>query len=440
MGNLELFVKVAIALAVIMATAQVVGSLMRLIAQPRVVGEMIAGVMLGPTLFGRLFPELSASVFEPEIMPMLFVICNIGLSLYMFLVGTEINLSLFNKKVLRDAGALSLGAILVPFGAGFLAAAIYGGLLNTKEISYFAFSVFLGTAFAITAFPMLARILQERGIIDTKLGGLAMLSASLQDVVSWILLGLVTAMAVGGALNGVMLMAFGALGLVLVLFYVVRPLISKWVASLKDESVMDPSLFSVVLLLLIVCAIFTDHIGLYSVFGGFMLGLAMPRNKEFLKQLSVRLKDITLILFLPVFFAFSGLNTNLATLASASLLLPTLVILLLAFGSKIVPLYFTMRVSGYSVSDSASIAALMNSRGLMALIIANIGMFYGLIDNSLYSILVLIAVTTTLSSMPLYVWAQKLGQKVEPLRTESHQNSSTTQQDAHDTKIHAHSH
>lgn len=409
MGNLELFVKVAIALAVIMAMAQIVGSLMRLIAQPRVVGEMIAGVLLGPTLFGKLFPELSATVFEPGIMPILFVICNIGLSLYMFLVGTEINLTLFNKKVLKDAGALSLGAIIVPFGAGFLAAFMYGELLNTKEISYFAFAVFLGTAFAITAFPMLARILQERGIIDTKLGGLAMLSASLQDVVSWILLGLVTAMAVGGALHGVLLMFFGALGLVIVLFYVVKPLIRKWVESRKDETVMEPSLFSVILLLLIVCAIFTDHIGLYSVFGGFMLGLAMPRNKLFLQQLSVRLKDITVILFLPVFFAFSGLNTNLATLTSASLLIPTIVILLLAFGSKIVPLYFTMRLSGYSISDSASIAALMNSRGLMELIIANIGMFYGLIDASLYSILVLIAVTTTLSAMPFYVWAQKLG-------------------------------
>ncbi len=415
MSNLELFVKVAIALAVIMAMAQIVGSLARLIAQPRVVGEMIAGVLLGPTLFGRLFPELSGHIFEPEVMPVLFVICNIGLSAYMFLVGTEINLSLFNKKVLRDAGALSLGAIIVPFGAGFLTASLYGELLNTKSIPYMSFAVFMGTAFAITAFPMLARILQERGIIDTKLGGLAMLSASLQDVVSWILLGLVTAMAVGSGIGSVGIMAVGALGLVLVLFYIVKPLIHRWVVVRSDTTGLGPGQFSLVLLLLIVCAIFTDHIGLYSVFGGFMLGMAMPRDEAFLNAISVRLKDITLVLFLPVFFAFSGLNTDLASLTSASLLGPTLIILLLAFGSKIIPLFSTMRMSGYSVRDSSSIAALMNSRGLMELIIANIGMFYGLIDASLYSILVLIAVTTTLSAMPFYVWSQKIPDKGQSL-------------------------
>lgn len=409
MSNLALFVDVAIALCTILLAAQVMGNLAKLIAQPRVVGEMIAGVLLGPTLLGRIAPDLSASLFPKEIMPMLFVICNIGLSMYMFLVGTEINLSLFNRKLMRDAGALSLGAILVPFGAGFLVAGIYGELLNTKAIPYLSFAVFMGTAFAITAFPMLARILQERGIIDTRIGGLAMLSASLQDVVSWILLGLVTAMAVGGSINGVWLMFLGAIGLVLVLFYVVKPLLRKWIENRGHGEQMDNSLFATVLFLLIACAIFTDHIGLYSVFGGFMLGLAMPRDTFFLKAISVRLKDVTVILFLPVFFAFSGLNTDMATLTSSSLLVPTILIVLLAFGSKIFPLFTTMRLSGYSLADSCSIAALMNSRGLMELIIANIGMFYGLIDQSLYAILVLIAVTTTLSAMPFYVWSLKLG-------------------------------
>lgn len=407
MSNLALFVDVALALVAILAAAQIVGSLARLIAQPRVVGEMIAGVLLGPTLLGYVSPELSATLFPKDIMPMLFVISNIGLSMYMFLVGTEINLDLFNRKLLRDAGALSAGAILVPFGAGFLVAWIYGDLLNVKSIPYLSFAVFMGTAFAITAFPMLARILQERGIIDTKIGGLAMLSASLQDVVSWILLGLVTAMAVDGSIDGVYLMVAGAVGLVLVLFYVLRPLLARWVKGMDFEQPLNPSLFATVLFLLIGCAIFTDHIGLYSVFGGFMLGMAMPRHQAFLKQISLRMKDITIILFLPIFFAFSGLNTNLGSLTSASLLLPTVVIIGLAFASKLLPLFTTMRLSGYSSTDSASIAALMNSRGLMELIIANIGMFYGLIDTSLYAILVLIAVTTTLSAMPFYVWAQK---------------------------------
>lgn len=411
MSNLELFVKVAIALAVILAATQVVGSLARLVAQPRVVGEMIAGVLLGPTLFGAFFPETSGEIFDAEVMPVLFVICNIGLSAYMFLVGTEINLNLFNRKTMRDASALSLGAILVPFAAGFLIAWVFDSQLNTKEIGFSSFGIFMGTALAITAFPMLARILQEKNIIDTRLGALSMLSASLQDVVSWILLGLVTALASGGSAFSMVYMFLGAAALVVVLFYVVRPLLQRWVTAQAQETQLNASLFSTILFLLIVCAVYTDYIGLYSVFGGFMLGLAMPREQRFLKQLSVRLKDITLILFLPVFFAFSGLNTNLNTLNSVSLLGPTVAVVLLAFASKWVPLYSVMRLTGYSNTDATSIAALMNSRGLMALIIANIGMFYNLIDSSLYSILVLIAITTTLSAMPLYELSQRLDKR-----------------------------
>lgn len=411
MSNLELFVKVAIALAVILAATQVVGSLARLVAQPRVVGEMIAGVLLGPTLFGAFFPETSGEIFDAEVMPVLFVICNIGLSAYMFLVGTEINLNLFNRKTMRDASALSLGAILVPFAAGFLIAWVFDSQLNTKEIGFSSFGIFMGTALAITAFPMLARILQEKNIIDTRLGALSMLSASLQDVVSWILLGLVTALASGGSAFSMVYMFLGAAALVVVLFYVVRPLLQRWVTAQAQETQLNASLFSTILFLLIVCAVYTDYIGLYSVFGGFMLGLAMPREQRFLKQLSVRLKDITLILFLPVFFAFSGLNTNLNTLNSVSLLGPTVAVVLLAFASKWVPLYSVMRLTGYSNTEATSIAALMNSRGLMALIIANIGMFYNLIDSSLYSILVLIAITTTLSAMPLYELSQRLDKR-----------------------------
>jgi Kef-type K+ transport system membrane component KefB len=414
MSNLDMFVNVAIALALILVAAQIVGSLARLIAQPRVVGEMIAGVLLGPTLFGKLAPELSASIFMPEIMPALFIICNLGLSLYMFLVGTEINLSLFNRKVLKDAGALSFGAIVVPFACGFLIASLFGKLLNTQEINYVSFGIFMGTALAITAFPMLARILQEQGIIDTRIGALSMLSASLQDVVSWILLGVVTAIATGGSLSGAWVMFVGALALVLVLFFIVQPLLRRWVEAKTEGEQLDPALFSTVLFLLIVCAVYTDHIGLYSVFGGFMLGLAMPRNQKFLQQLSVRLKDITLVLLLPVFFAFSGLNTDLTQLATSSLVLPSLIIIAIAFASKIVPLFATMRLSGYSAADAASIAALMNSRGLMELIIANIGLFYGLIDLPLFSILVLVAITTTLAAMPLYELAQKLVANPKP--------------------------
>jgi Kef-type K+ transport system membrane component KefB len=410
MSYLEIFVEVAIALALILAACQIVGSLARYISQPRVVGEMIAGVLLGPTLFGKLFPDLYAMVFPLEVMPFLFVIANIGLSIYMFIVGTEINISLFNKKLMKDAGVISAGAIIVPFICGYFSMILFSDLLNTYELSPFGFTIFMGTAFAITAFPMLARILQENQIIQTRIGGLAMVSASIQDVVSWILLGLVTALAVGDNFYSVIFMIAGATALVLFLFYVINPLLAYWFKR-KGVQQLDNSIFSVVLFLLIGCAVFTDYLGLYSVFGGFMLGLSMPRQKHLLLGISMRIKDITVVLFLPVFFAFSGLNTDLSVLTEPGIIGPSLIILLFAFASKLIPLFGLMQFQGYSNRDSFSIASLMNSRGLMELIIANIGLMYGLIDHTLYAILVIVAIVTTLSAMPLYNLSQKASDK-----------------------------
>jgi Kef-type K+ transport system membrane component KefB len=407
MTYLDIFVKVAVALAIILAACQIIGGLAKYISQPKVVGEMIAGVLLGPTLFGYLFPDLYNQVFPQEVMPFLFVIANIGLSLYMFLVGCEINLSLFNKKLLKDAGVISAAALITPFIFGFLAMILYEDVLNTEGISSFSFAIFMGTAFAITAFPMLARILQDNNIIKTKIGGLAMVSASIQDVISWVLLGLVTVLSVGDSYFKVLLMIFGAMVFVLLLFFAVRPFLDYIINKTKNPN-QDNTAFSVVIFLLIICAIFTDYLGLYSVFGGFVLGLAMPRKQDFIEAVSIRVKDITLVLLLSVFFAFSGLNTDMTILSKSGIFGPTIIIFIFAFASKLLPLFSIMRLRGYSKKDSFSIASLMNARGLMELIIANIGMMYGLIDQTLYAILVAIAVFTTVSALPLYKISQKI--------------------------------
>jgi Kef-type K+ transport system membrane component KefB len=407
MNNLEVFIEVAIALATILLACQLMGRLASFIGQPRVVGEMIAGVFLGPTVFGALFPSLKESIFPAEIMPFLFIIANLGLSFYMFLVGTEIDLEKFNKKMVKDAGILSAGTVFVPFVCGFLVMLFYSDTLNTMGLDSFSFTIFMGTALAITAFPMLARILQENGIIKSQIGGLAMVSASIQDVVSWMLLGLVTSLAVGQGYESVILMIVGATSLVIFLFLVIKPLLEKIMDYRKLEE-PDALFFGLILFLLIISAVFTDFLGLYSVFGGFMLGLAIPRRPALLEYLSLRLKDITVVLLLPVFFAFSGLNTDLAIIAKGHIIVPALVILFFAFASKWLPLYGLMRFLKYSIKDSTSIAALMNSRGLMELIIANIGWMYGLIDQTLYAILVVIAIVTTLSAMPLYTLSLKI--------------------------------
>jgi Kef-type K+ transport system membrane component KefB len=405
-SNLELFIKVVIALIIIIVMAQLLGRTIRLMGQPAVVGEMISGVLLGPTLFGNLFPEAAGEVFPKDIMPALFIISNLGLSVYMFLVGAELDLKLFNRQALRDATALSTAAVLVPFLLGAMAACLFNDSINAKHIDSFSMIIFLGTALAITAFPMLARILQEKNMVNSHIGALSLLSASIQDVISWILLGLVTVMCTTQQYSGIAIMVAGAAALVIVLFYVVRPLLAKSAGRILQFGDLTSGDFGIVFVLLLASALITDWLGLYSVFGGFIFGLSLPRNGFYIQAITMRLKDVTVMALLPVFFAFSGLNTNILNLGELNLLLPTLVILLFAFASKYFSVMFTMRwVSRFSWREASAIGGLINARGLMELIIANIGLFYGLIDTNLYSILVLVAITSTLAAMPIYNWS-----------------------------------
>ncbi|HEX5001875.1 MAG TPA: cation:proton antiporter [Bacteroidia bacterium] len=403
MMNLELFVKVVIALITIIVFAQLAGRVMKYIGQPAVVGEMISGVLLGPTLFGYLFPELSGYVFPEKVMPVLYIISNLGLSLYMFLVGAELNLSLFTKSTFKYSAALSFSAIIVPFIAGGAVIYFYNNEINTFHISTMSMAVFMGVAFAITAFPMLARILQEKNILHTKLGTLSLLSASIQDVISWIFLGIVTIMCTSHDYSKVAIMIAGAAVLTIMLFYLIRPLLNKIAGNVHTFEDLTPGYFGLVLLIFFVSVLTTDVLGLYSVFGGFIFGVILPRRNFFIKAISMRLKDITIIALLPVFFAFSGLNTNLIHLGKLDVLEPTLVILVVAFASKHLSCMLTMRYFvGFDWGTSSAVGGLMNSRGLMELIIANIGLSYNLIDQRLYSILVLIAIVTTLAAMPIY--------------------------------------
>lgn len=403
MSNLDIFIKVTIALLVIIAFAQVFGRVIKTVGQPAVVGEMISGVVLGPTVAGYFFPEISGEVFSKDIMPYLFVLSNLGLSIYMFLVGAEIDLELFNKRAIKDASVLSTVAIVVPFVLGAIAAGLFNAEINTKGISPNALILFMGTAFAITAFPMLARILQERNIVNTRIGVLSLLSASMQDVVSWILLSLVTVMATTNNYFSVVTMVIGAIIFILLLFFVIKPILSKTAEKVKTEKDLSQGALASVIFLLLLSALINDKLGLYSVFGGFIFGLSLPRKGQFVQVISSKIKDFTVVFLLPVFFAFSGLNTNLLSLGELNLWGIACVIILFAFASKYFSCMFTMRwISKFSWGESSAIGGLINARGLMELIIANIGLFYGLIDTGLYSILVLVAITTTLAAMPIY--------------------------------------
>jgi Kef-type K+ transport system membrane component KefB len=402
-NHLPLFIKVIVALIIIVAAAQLFGRAIRLIGQPAVVGEMIAGVFLGPTCFGYFLPELAAETFPSEVKPILFVISNLGLSFYMFLVGCEVDLKLFNRTTAKDASVLSLAALIVPFAFAALTVSMFGDDINAMKLDFASLSIFLGTAFAITAFPMLARILQERGIVNTRIGVLSLMTASIQDVITWILLAFVTAMASTRDYSKLPFTVGGAIVLVLILFFVMRPLLTPLARRVLHTEDLSSGTLAIVIILLLTCALVTDKLDLYSVFGGFLCGVALPREGQFIKAIIGRLRDITVLLLLPVFFTFSGLNTDMTLLGNLSLLVPTIVIVAFAFASKYIPCTLSMKfISGFSWRESSAIGGLINSRGLMELIVANIGLFYGLIDISLFSILVLIAITTTLGALPIY--------------------------------------
>lgn len=407
MSNLEVFIKVISAIIFILIASHTCGKLFQYLGQPRVVGEMISGVLLGPTCFGFFFPELSAQIFSKDIMRFLFVISNLGLSFYMFLVGSEIDFNNFTKKVMKRSSLLSAVAVIFPFVFGGIAAVWYYDIFTIPGISFASFFIFLGTAFAITAFPMLARILHEKKILNTPIGILTITSASIQDVVSWILLSFVTASAAHKGVKAGYITLFGGIAFVAIIFLIAKPLLKIIGKRSQKNGFLNQQDFSIIIISLLAAALITDKLGLYSVFGGFILGLAVPRDPVFSKEIESKLKDITVTILLPLFFTFSGLNANMLVLGNITNFIPMVVIVAFAFFSKYASSTIAMKLTGYSWRESSAIGGLTNARGLMELIVANIGLSFAVISKDLYSILILIAILTTLFAMPIYNLSMK---------------------------------
>jgi Kef-type K+ transport system membrane component KefB len=278
----------------------------------------------------------------------------------------------------------------------------YYRILSGGQVSYFFFSLFVGTALAITAFPMMARIMDERKLLNTKFGSFIMLSASIQDVVSWILLAFVTSMAKHEGLSQGCITLASAFLAVFAAFFVLTPLFKKMGVATEKSGMLSLNHFSIIMITILVSAFATDWLGLYSVFGGFILGLSMPRGTVFQKEINSKLYYFTAAFGLPLFFTFSGLNANLLVLSGMRYFIPCIVILVIAFASKYLSCLFAMRSGGFSWAESSATGGLMNARGLMELIVINIGLTYGIINTEFYSILILVAITTTLSAIPIF--------------------------------------
>ncbi|WP_439568496.1 cation:proton antiporter [Sphingopyxis sp.] len=388
-------------IAVILLVCRVVGwAAKKFLGQPQVVGEMIAGVLLGPSLFGLFFPDLQAALFPKETRNILYVCAQVGVGLYMFLVGTTLRLDHFQSKA-KSAVGVSVAGIVAPF---LFAALITPFLLDipglfADGLGQGSATLFMGACIALTAFPMLARIINERGLANTSLGTLTLTAGAFDDAVSWCVLAIVLATFGGGP--GIALLAIvGGLGFAAFMYFFGRRLLIPLGRAVEARGEMSDTMLSIVLMLFALCAFVMDAAGIHAVFGGFILGVCMPRGK-LTEEIKRKVGPIT-ILLVPVFFTYSGLNTQLSTVNSLSLLAIALGILLVSIAAKFGACWLAARLAGEDNRTALGIGALMNARGLMELIIINIGLQKGIIGPTLFAIMVLMAIVTTVMAGPLF--------------------------------------
>jgi Kef-type K+ transport system membrane component KefB len=387
----------------ILAVCRAVGMLARRLGQPQVVGEMIAGVLMGPSFLGLFFPDLQQQLFPKESLKVLYVGAQLGVGLYMFLVGAEFKTELFRSRV-RSAAAVSASGMLAPFilGAGLALWLVKLPGLFSEKATVFEAILFLGAAMSITAFPMLARIIYERGLTGTALGTLALAAGAIDDAAAWCVLAVVLASFGGGALVAVKAIVGGA-GYAAFLLILGRKWLTRLGTSAERQGHVTPSLLALTLMLLMLAAWVTDAIGIHAVFGGFLLGVAMPRGL-FACELQRQLEPFAVVFLLPMFFTFSGLNTRLDMVNSPKLLVIALVVLMAACAGKGIACWAAARLNGEDNRTALAVGALMNARGLMELIILNIGLQQGIIQPALFSIMVLMAIVTTLMASPVFEW------------------------------------
>ncbi len=391
-----------LALAVILVACRVVGLVAQRLGQPQVVGEMIAGVILGPSLLGRIAPGLQAELFPSgEANVVLYTAAQIGLVLYMFLVGLNFDVDLIKHRA-GTAATVSAAGIFAPLVLGALVAIpmMNGDDFFGDGVTPLMAMLFLGASIAITAFPMLARIIFETRLTGTGLGTLALACGATDDAISWCILAVVLAIHQGDPTIALIAIGGGAAYTVLLLTAGRRAL-GVFGTMTERRNTVTPTMLSVVLILLMGCAWFTDVIGIYAIFGAFVLGVAMPSGL-FAKKITDSLEPLTTTFLLPLFFVYSGLNTEIGLVNTPTLWAVTLGILIVAIAGKGLACTLAARLRKVPLRESVALGSLMNARGLIELILLNIGLEAGIITPTLFTILVLVAIITTLMATPIF--------------------------------------
>jgi Kef-type K+ transport system membrane component KefB len=397
-GPINTLLHVLLSLAVVIVSARGMGALFKLIHQPPVIGEVVGGILLGPSFLGSVSPSVYAFVLPSTTAPFLGVIAQLGVILYMFLVGLELDL-----KVLRRSGhatlAISHASIVVPFLAGTALALFLYEKMSTSSVPFTSFALFLGVSMSVTAFPVLARILTDKKLNKTRMGTIALTCAAVDDVTAWCLLAFVVSMTqaqIGGAVLTLVL----TVGYVLLMFLVVRPLILRAVPWLEAFDRLTEGGMALIFVALLASALTTEFIGIHAIFGAFLLGAVTPHNSRVAKELTDRLEDLVRILFLPAFFAFTGMRTQFGLLGTADEWVLCGIVTLVAIFGKFGGTLFAARLTGLNWRDAAGLGVLMNTRGLVELIVLNIGLDLQVISPTLFTMLVIMALVTTFMTTP----------------------------------------
>jgi Kef-type K+ transport system membrane component KefB len=387
-----------IALTAVIVTGRLLGRAFAAIGQPPVIGEVIAGLVLGPSVLGALWPAAGAFILPTSVAPSLSVVAQLGVILYMFLVGLELNPDALRGQ-LRATLAISQTSIVVPFVLGWALAVYLYPRFSSNDVPFVSFALFLGIAMSITAFPVLARILSDLGMTRTPLGVVALTCAAIDDVTAWCLLALVVGVvqaSAGSALTTIVL----TLAYIAAMFVVVRPIVARLVRSAGEH---EPSRGVVALTIaaMLVSALITESIGVHAIFGAFLLGAVIPHDSRLAHAMVGSLETLVTVLLLPAFFAFAGMRTEIGLLTGAGAWIACGLIILVATVGKAAGTFVAARLTGMSSRDAAGLGVLMNTRGLMQLIVLNVGLDLGVISPTLFTMMVLMALATTIATTPV---------------------------------------
>jgi Kef-type K+ transport system membrane component KefB len=395
----------------ILICARIFGWLFAKMGQPTVIGEILAGIVLGPSLLGHYFPGVFNFLFAPGSLSNLYILSQLGLILFMFTIGMELNMKSL-KGMIGKTWIISHTSIIIPFFFGMLLAYYLYGEFVAGKTDFVSFALFMGISMSITAFPVLARIIQEKGLTKTHLGTLSLASAAIDDVTAWCLLAAVIAIAKTGSLAGSLYTIAWSAVYIGIMIWVVRPFLRKIGEIYRSVEVLNKSIVAFFLLVLIASALTTQIIGIHALFGAFLAGVIMPPLQNFRKMMIDKIEDVSVTLLLPLFFVFTGLRTEIGLLNTPHLWWTCALIILVAISGKFGGTAIAARLIGENFRNSFSMGILMNTRGLMELIVLNIGYEMGILPPAIFAMLVIMALFTTFMTTP----ALNLIDRIYPLR------------------------